>query len=53
MFFNKPHNTYIDEPASQLYKLYTQLDALNLELADKEQRNEPVVGPWDPSREES
>jgi hypothetical protein len=56
------------EPASQLYQLHKELDALvlqaygfgpdddllekllalNLELAAKEQRGEPVVGPWDP-----
>ena len=67
----KLYNAYFDEPASQLYKLHKQLDALvlqaygfspdddllekllalNLELADKEKRDEPVIGPWDPTKE--
>jgi hypothetical protein len=66
----KLYNAYFHEPASQLYKLHKQLDALvlqaydfdptddllekllalNLALAAKEQRGEPVVGPWDPTQ---
>jgi SAM-dependent methyltransferase len=73
----KLYNAYFDEPASQLYKLHKQLDALvlqaygwsdkglkslapndlleklltlNLALAQKEQNNEPVIGPWDPTK---
>lgn len=66
----KLYNAYFHEPASQLYKLHKQLDALvldaygfspdddllekllalNLELADKEKRGEPVIGPWDPTQ---
>jgi hypothetical protein len=73
----KLYNAYFDEPASQLYKLHKQLDALvlqaygwsdkglkslapndlleklltlNLALAEKEQNNEPVIGPWDPTK---
>ena len=66
----KLYNAYFHEPASQLYKLHKQLDALvlqaygfdptddllekllalNLALAAKEKRGEPVVGPWDPTQ---
>ena len=66
----KLYNAYFAEPASQLYKLHKQLDAivlqaygfdptddllekllaLNLALAAKEKRGEPVVGPWDPTQ---
>ena len=66
----KLYNAYFHEPASHLYKLHKQLDALvlqaygfaptddllekllelNLDLAAKEQRGEPVVGPWDPTQ---
>ncbi|MEM1279284.1 MAG: DNA methyltransferase [Cyanobacteria bacterium P01_H01_bin.152] len=67
----KLYNAYFDEPASQLYKLHKQLDALvlqaygfrpdddllekllalNLDLAEKEKRGEPVVGPWDATKD--
>ncbi|HSM82969.1 MAG TPA: hypothetical protein VLS96_14860 [Nodosilinea sp.] len=33
--------------------LIEQLLALNLDLAAKEQRNEPVIGPWDPTNSAS
>ena len=66
----KLYNAYFHEPASQLYKLHKQLDALvlqaygfdptddllekllalNLALAAKEKRGEPVVGPLDPTQ---
>jgi SAM-dependent methyltransferase len=66
----KLYNAYFHEPASQLYKLHKQLDALvlqaydfaptddllekllalNLALAAKEQRGEPAIGPWDPTK---
>jgi hypothetical protein len=68
----KLYNAYFHEPASQLYQLHKELDALvlqaygfspdddllekllalNLELAAKEQRGEPVIGPWDPTKGE-
>ncbi|MEO1207973.1 MAG: DNA methyltransferase [Cyanobacteria bacterium J06638_20] len=67
----KLYNAYFHEPASQLYQLHKQLDALvlqaygfspdddrlekllalNLELAEREKRGEPVIGPWDPTQD--
>lgn len=61
----KLYNEYFHEPTSQLSRLHQlvlqaygfnpdddllkKLLALNLELAEKEKRGDPVVGPWAPN----
>jgi len=49
------YNKFFEEPTSQLFKLTDSDDILakvlelNLELAEKEKRGEPVVGPCLPT----
>ncbi len=52
-------HAHLDQLVMQLYgfefadDILEKLLALNLELAAKEQRGEPVIGPWDPTRSRS